>query len=139
MSTQAESRAAAPPRGSSTWAVGFAVFAGVAMLVAGGWGVLAGVAALLSDAIYEAEPGYLYGLDLSTWGWVHILLGVLIAGAGLGVLYGMTWARIVGVTLASLSMLAQFAFLPYYPVWSIMIIALNLTVVWALANYRGVA
>jgi hypothetical protein len=81
-------------------------------------------------------PDYIFSFDLTGWGWVHLLLGILAAVAGFAVLQGQTWARVVGIVLAGLSMIANFLFLPYYPLWSLLIIALDVAVIWALATYR---
>lgn len=121
---------------SSPWATGLAVFAGVLMIVDGVFGVLTGIAALLNDKIYVSTPEYLYAYDLTTWGWIHLLLGVLIGLAGLAVLRGQTWGRFTGMVMAGLSLVANFLFIPHYPFWSILIIALDVAIIWALAVYR---
>ena len=135
MSTSA-SRPTTTGQHQTVWATGFAMFAGVLMIVAGLWGVLAGFAAILNDQVYVTTAEYVYAFDITGWGWIHLILGVLVALAGIGVVQGQTWAAVVGITLASLSLLVNFAFIPYYPVWSILIIALDVLVIWALATYR---
>lgn len=120
----------------SPWASGLTVFAGALMIVDGIFGVLTGIAALLNDKIYVSTPGYIYAYDLTTWGWIHLLLGVLIGLAGLAVLRGQTWGRVTGMVMAGLSLIANFAFIPHYPLWSIIIIALDVAIIWALAVYR---
>lgn len=134
MSMHATSRPTAPEQ--RQWLAGFAIFAGVLMIVGGVWGVLAGLAAIMHDEVYVTTPQYLYTFDISSWGWVHLILGAIVAVAGVGVLQGATWARVVGITVAALSLLANFAFIPYYPIWSILIIAVDVIVIWALATYR---
>jgi hypothetical protein len=136
MSTPAASRPTASGQQSTLFATGFAMFAGVLMILAGLWGVLAGFAAILNDEVYVTTPEYVYSFDITGWGWIHLILGVLVVAAGVGVVQGATWAVVVGIVLASLSALVNFAFIPYYPVWSIMIIALDVVVIWALATYR---
>lgn len=121
---------------ASPWAAGLTVFASVLMIVDGVFGVLTGVAALLNDKIYVSTPGYLYAYDLTTWGWIHLLLGVLIGLAGLAVLRGQAWGRFTGMAMAALSLVANFLFIPHYPFWSILIIALDVAIIWALAVYR---
>jgi hypothetical protein len=106
------------------------------MLVAGIWHALAGIAALLQDTIYVSAPEYVYTFDLTTWGWVHLLVGILVILAGVGVAGGQTWARAVGIVLACVSMIANFMFVPHYPIWSVAMIALAVAVIWALASYR---
>lgn len=137
MSTPATSQPIESSRAtSSPWATGFAMFAGVLMITGGVCGVLAGLAAIFRDQIYVSTPAYTYALDLTAWGWVHLILGVVLALAGMGVLQGATWARVVGITVAGISLIVHFAFIPHYPLWSIVIIALNVVVIWALATYR---
>jgi hypothetical protein len=136
MSTPAASRPTAPGGPSATFATGFAMFAGVLMILAGLWSVLAGIAAILNDDVFVTTPAYVYSFDITGWGWIHLVLGVLVALAGIGVVQGATWGVVVGIVLASLSALVNFAFIPYYPVWSVLIIALDVVVIWGLATYR---
>jgi hypothetical protein len=136
MSTGASRPTASGQQQTTVWSTGFAMFAGVLMIVAGLWSVLAGIAALVNDEVYVSTAEYVYSFDLTGWGWIHLILGVLVALAGIGVVQGQTWAAVVGITLASLSLLVNFAFIPYYPVWSILIIALDVIVIWALVTYR---
>jgi hypothetical protein len=129
--------AAAPARGAHTgWAVGLSLFAGVIMIITGVFSAMEGVVALVRNEIYVATPRYLFAFDLTTWGWIQVILGLVVLAAGVGVLTGQLWGRLVGITIAVLSMLANFAFIPYYPVWSLLIIALNVFVIWALCVYN---
>ena len=82
------------------------------------------------------SPQYLHSFDLTVWGWVQLLLGLLVAVAGFAILKGQVWARFVGIALACLSLIASFLFMPLYPLWSLSIIALDVFVVWAFATYR---
>jgi hypothetical protein len=116
MSTEIPSRGtAAPDLSESPWASGLTLFAAAMMMVAGAWQALAGIAAIVNDQVYVATPQYIYRFDLTGWGWIHLLLGIVVAGTGFAVLKAMTWARIVGIALASLSLIANFLFLPHYP------------------------
>lgn len=130
-------RAGAPT--STAWSTGFAAFAGAVLIVTGVCQVLVGVAALIRDTIYVATPNYVYAFDITTWGWVHLILGAAVALAGLGVLQGMTWARVTGIALASLSIIANFLFLPHYPIWSLVVIALDIVVIMALIREQRAA
>ena len=121
----------------SRWARWLTEFAAAIMIVAGVCHALAGIAALLDDEVYAATPQYIYKFDLTTWGWIHLLLGVVVAGAGVAVLKGMMWARVVGIVVISLSLIANFLFIPHYPLWSLVIIALDAAVIWALATTRS--
>jgi hypothetical protein len=135
MTTHATSGPAAQGQHSSPWATGFAMFAGVLMIIAGLWAIILGISAILNDKVFVTTQGYLYEFDITGWGWVHLILGVLVGGAGIGIIQGATWGRVVGIAVASLSLLANFLFIPHYPVWSILIIALDVLIIWALIAY----
>ena len=113
-------------------AVGFATFAGVLMITIGVWHAIAGFAGIIEDEFYAATPNYIFELDATAWGWTHLIAGIVIGLAGIGLFSGAVWARTVGVVLAVVSLIANFAFIPFYPVWSIALIALNIGVIWAL-------
>jgi hypothetical protein len=116
------------------------MFAGIMMIMAGFFQLMAGLVALFENEFYVATRNYLFQFDATTWGWVHLLLGLVVALAGFGVLAGRTWARVVGITLALVSAVANFAFIPYYPFWALTVIAIDIFVIWALAAHgRDVA
>ncbi|RZU19123.1 hypothetical protein EV645_1331 [Kribbella rubisoli] len=121
-----------PPSGVAT---GFIVFAGVMMIMSGAFQAIAGVVALFENEFYVATRNYLLQFDATSWGWIHLLLGLLVLFAGIAVLSGQTWGRIVGIILAVVSALTSFAFIPYYPFWALAIIALDVFVIWALAAH----
>lgn len=131
------SSSVAPAHGSGTagWVVGLSLFAGIMMMITGLFNAMEGVVALARNEVYVATPRYLFAFDLTTWGWIHIILGIVVLAAGVGVVTGQLWGRIVGITIATLTMLANFAFIPYYPTWSLLIIALSVFVIWALCVY----
>jgi hypothetical protein len=138
--TAARYRSAGRAREATSWAVGFILFAGLMMIMAGIFQAFAGLVALFENEFYVATRSYLFQLDATTWGWIHMLVGLVVALAGLAVLGGRTWGRMVGITLALVSALANFAFVPYYPFWSLTIIALDIFVIWALTTHgRDVA
>jgi hypothetical protein len=93
------------------------------------------VSALAGNDIYAETPDYVFQLDLTTWGWVHLVVGGIVFLAGFGITLGQTWARIVGIVLAIGSAIATFAFIPFYPFWALVIIALDVTVIWALVAH----
>jgi hypothetical protein len=131
-------RAEVPARDEAGgWAVGFILFAAVMMIMVGVFQAIAGLVALFENEFYVATRNYLFQFDATTWGWIHLILGVVIGLAGWGLLSGRTWARVVGITLAVLSAIANFLFIPYYPFWSLLIIALDVFVIWALAAHGG--
>ena len=134
----AHSDTSSSSRGVDTagWVVGLSLFAGVMMIITGVFSAMEGVVALARNEVYAVTPRYIFTFDLTTWGWLHILLGIIVLVAGVGVITGQLWGRVVGITIAVLTMLANFAFIPYYPIWSLLIIGLNVFVIWALCVYN---
>ena len=122
---------------TSGWAVGFILFAGIMMLMSGIFQAFTGLVALFENEFYVATRNYLFQFDATTWGWIHLLVGLLVAFAGWGLLSGRTWARVLGITVALLSATANFLFLPYYPFWALLIITLDIFVIWAIAAHGG--
>ncbi|MER5912396.1 hypothetical protein ABT124_18365 [Streptomyces sp. NPDC001982] len=121
---------------NSGWVSGGIVFAGVLMLVNGILAILQGISAIAADDVWARVGAYVYKINLTGWGWILVVLGVVAVIAGVGILKGFEWARAVGIALASLSMVLQFLFLPYAPIWSIIMIAIDMFVIWALAVYH---
>jgi hypothetical protein len=113
-------------------AAGLTAFAALMMIMSGLWAVFVGIAALTKDKFFVITPEYVYKIDITGWGWIHLILGIFVAVAGVCLLLGQTWARVVAIFLAILSAISQFFFVPYYPLWSILIIALDIFVIWAL-------
>ena len=133
MTDQAASqyRSAGRAREASGWAVSFTLFAAIMMIMSGTFQALAGLVAIFENEFYVATRNYLFQFDATTWGWIHLLVGLVVAFAGWGLLSGRTWARVVGITLAVLSAIANFLFLPYYPFWALTVITLDVFVIWA--------
>ncbi|MFD6836268.1 DUF7144 family membrane protein [Streptomyces diastaticus] len=119
------------------WRTEGLVFAGVLMLCQGVLAALQGVAGLVGDPFYEEVADYTYRISLTGWGVIHLVLGVAVAVTGAGILRRARWARLPGLFFAALSLVAQFLFLPYQPVWSIIVIALDVFIIWALASAPG--
>ena len=137
MSTQFPSQPLRSPGvQDSPWASGLTLFAAAMMMIGGVWHALAGIAALVHDDVYGTTPEYIYSFDLTGWGWIQLLLGILVAVAGFAILKGQIWARFGGIALACLSLIASFLFMPLYPLWALSIIALDVFVIWALTTYR---
>jgi hypothetical protein len=124
-------------RSEHPWAIGFVFYAGIMLIMVGIFGAIQGLAAIFEDAFYVVSPNYVFEFDVTAWGWIHLLVGLLAVAAGFFLFYGHLWARIVGIAAAVLSAIANFAFIPYYPVWSVLIIALDVAVIWALAFHGG--
>lgn len=116
------------------WATGGVVFAAVMLIMVGIWQILVGIAAIADDEFFVVAPNYTYDVDTTAWGWIHLILGVILVLAGFALFTGANWARAIGIALALVSAIANFFFLPYYPLWAILIIAVDVFVIWALAS-----
>jgi hypothetical protein len=124
-------------RAVSGWAKGLAAFAGAVMILVGFFHAFNGLAAIFEDDFFVLRANYAFDIDISAWGCIHLILGVIVVFAGISIFTGATWARGVGIVLALLSAFANFLFIPYYPVWAVLIIALDIAIIWALVNYTG--
>jgi hypothetical protein len=133
--TAPQYQAASRERPVSSWAVGFTLYAAVLMLMIGVFEALAGLVAIFENEFYLTTRNYLFQFDATSWGWIHLVVGVIVALAGWGLLSGRTWARVVGIVLAAFSSTANFLFIPYYPFWSLLLIALDVFVIWALTAH----
>jgi hypothetical protein len=116
----------------STAVTGFTYLAATLMLVSGVWAFFEGLAAVIKHQFYVVTPNYAYQIDVTAWGWIHLILAVVVVAAGICLFLGQTWARITGIVLAVLSSVANFLFIPYYPFWSIIIILMDIFIIWAL-------
>jgi hypothetical protein len=115
----------------NAWAIGFAVFAGVLMIVNGFFQALQGLAAVLQDEFFVLGREYAYSMDVTTWGWVHLVVGTIVALSGFYLFTGNILARTVAVAAAVISMVTNFFYMPYYPVWSLLMIAIDIGIIWA--------
>ena len=113
---------------------GIAVFAGILLATLGSFQILQGLSAIFEDDIFVTGINYIYEIDVTTWGWITLILGVIGVAVGVGILKGQLWAASAGIGFAVLSALAQFAFMPYYPFWAFGIITMDILVIWALAK-----
>lgn len=124
----------------SGWAIGFSAFAAFMLMLIGFFHVIAGLAAIVENEFYAVTPNWVFQFDVTTWGWVHMLMGIVIILAGFAIFSGAVWARTIGVIVAVISAIANFAFLPYFPLWSAIMIAVAVAVIWALtARGRDIA
>jgi hypothetical protein len=105
------------------------------MIVLGVFGALEGLAAIIKSGFYHVPPNYYISVNAKGWGWVHLIVGIIVILAGFGLFSGALWARIVGIIMAGIAMIVNFAFIPIYPLWSLTIIALSAFVIWALAAH----
>jgi hypothetical protein len=129
---RAQAYDAPPPAGSG--GLGWVVFAGCMMVMIGSFQAIAGLTALFNDEFFlTGKDGLVVSLDFTAWGWIHLILGLVIAFAGAAAMAGRTWGRAVGITLALLSAISNLFFLPAYPIWSALIIVIDVVVIHALA------
>ena len=116
----------------SSVAIGVTYLAAVTMIILGFFEALQGLSAVIRKSYFVVGSNYLWKLNVTGWGWIHLVLGVVVLLAGIALIGGATWARVVGVALAGVVSIANFLWLPYQPLWSIIIIALSVVVIWAL-------
>lgn len=119
--------------------VGWVYFAGFVLLVSGMLQIISGLSALLNSGFYAVVDGKVFLLDIATWGWIHLILGILVVCTGTALFSGAAWARVVGVVLAVLNLVTYFAFISAYPIWSITVMVLDLVVIYALTVHGGEA
>jgi hypothetical protein len=118
----------------SGWATGGIGFAASLLTLIGGFQVIAGLAAVINDDFFVVTRNYAFDLDVSAWGWVHLGFGLLLVVTGFGLFGRRAWAGVTAIFLAMLSAMANFFFIPYYPFWAIVVIALDVWVIWALTR-----
>ncbi|MFI6847921.1 hypothetical protein [Kitasatospora sp. NPDC050467] len=111
---------------------GWIVLAAVLMIFGGAMAIFEGIAAIAKDDLFVRTANYTFRFSLTSWGWIHLILGIVILLAGCALFTGAVWARAVGVVLAGLILIANFLWLPYYPFWAIVLIAVNIFIIWAL-------
>ena len=117
---------------TSGGAVGLTALAGILMFMLGGWWIIAGLVAIVNDDFYVVTQEWIFEFSTTSWGWTHLILGIVVLFAGIGVFSAAVWARTVGVILDGISGLVAFAWLPYYPVWAILFVTLSVFTIWAL-------
>ncbi|MFF8711138.1 hypothetical protein ACF07T_06800 [Streptomyces sp. NPDC015184] len=129
----------AAPGDANPWAAGGTMFAGVLLLVDGAFGVIKGIAGIASDDVYARVGNYTFEFSVTAWGWIHLVLGIVLGFVGWGILRGALWARATGVVIAAISLIVNFVWLPYQPIWAIISIAIDTFVIWALCTDRSKA
>ncbi|GAA2157687.1 MULTISPECIES: DUF7144 family membrane protein [Glycomyces] len=117
----------------AAWAAGGMVFAAVSMIMIGVWQAIEGIFGIATDDFYTEVADYVVNVDTTAWGWIHLILGVITALVGFSLFSGATWARVAGIVLACLVLINNFLYLPFYPFWSLLIIALAIFSIWAIA------
>lgn len=123
---------------SSAW-TGWIAFAVIVLVIEGAFGLLVGFVALFQDDILLRAPGTtdLYLLNTSGWGWIHIFWSVLALFGAASLAQGKMFGRVVAVVVASLGAIANMAFVPIYPIWSIIMVTLCIVVIWAVIVHGG--
>ncbi|MGZ4536688.1 MAG: DUF7144 family membrane protein, partial [Nocardioidaceae bacterium] len=113
-------------------AAGLSFFGGIVLATVGMFQVLQGLSAVLNDNVFVPTRNYVFELDLTVWGWIHLAVGLIAVPVGVAIVASRPWGFFSGIVLAVLSMLTQFVFVPYYPLWALTIIAFDVAVIWAL-------
>ncbi|MFF4952907.1 DUF7144 family membrane protein [Streptomyces chattanoogensis] len=119
---------------SRTRISGWTVLAAVLMIFGGIMTIFEGIAAIAHNHVFVATRDYFFAFSLTGWGWIHLILGIVILLAGCALFGGATWARVVGVILAALAALSNFLWIPHAPFWAIVLLAINITIIWALCT-----
>jgi hypothetical protein len=125
------------PNNQPTGWVGWIAFASAMMIIVGFFQMIYGFSALFNSTLIISGPEHIWLVDLTTWGWIHILFGVLLLAGGLSLGAGQLWAQIFAVILAGLSAIANFAFIPTYPIWSILVITMDVLIIFAITAHGG--
>ena len=121
-------------------AIGWSAFAAFMLMMIGIFQALAGIAAIANDDHFAVTEDYVIKLDITGWGWIHLIIGIVVFLSGLGIFSGNVFARTVGVIVAIISATSAFIYLPIQPVWSSILIAICVAVIWALtAHGRDIA
>lgn len=121
-------------------ASGYAMLAGWLLILGGMWDFFIGLALLARSAYFTSLSSYTgihfysYGWTLNSWGWANLIFGIVVAAAGVFVLFDLDWARWAGIALAVIGGIGSFLFLPIYPLWSMLVIAVDVFIIWALAT-----
>jgi hypothetical protein len=118
----------------SPWAISGVVFAATMMMIVGIWQAISGLVAIFGHVWYTVPANYSFNWSLNTWGWFYLFLGIIVALAGLALFSGKTWAALFAIFIASFSAITNFFYIPYYPFWSIIVIALDVFIIWSIAK-----
>jgi len=126
---------AEPTYDDRTGWTGWITFAGVMMVIGGGLNLFYGIVAAVNDtwAVFTNRANVY--LDISQWGWVHIIMGAIVLLAGIGVFSGNVLARAIGVIVAGISLVVNFLFIPVYPLWALTVMVIDVLVIWALTAH----
>ncbi len=126
---------AAQDQDVSVTAVTVTIMAGVFLGLVGVFHIGMGIVALVNNNIYLHTAKYTFQFNITTWGWIHIIAGLVVLVAAVGLFTGAVWARTIAIAVAALSIIANFLWLPYYPWWAIVLITFDAFVIWALTAH----
>ena len=126
----------AEPRPSGV-ARGLTIFAAVLLMLSGIWNFFEGLAAIVHGSYYVVTHNFVFNISVTSWGWWHLIMGIIVFAVGACLIMDMLWARVTGVVIAGLSAVANFLYIPYQPVWSFVVIAIDVLVIWALLAPRN--
>ena len=118
----------------SRWAMGGLIFAAVMMVLTGIFQAGGALVALIDDQFYSAGPNYPFDLSVTSWGWINLVVGIVLFVAGISLFSRTIWAGYVAIFVAAASAVVGFLFIPYYPFWGIVTVALDVWIIWALTR-----
>ena len=121
----------------SYWAAGWATFAGLMLILLGLFHAIAGLAEVVDPDAYVTTENYVYRLSSDAWGWIHLIVGLVVMFSGIGLFSGNVLARTIGVIAVAVSMMSNFFFIPAYPIWALIVITIDVLVIWALTAHGG--
>jgi hypothetical protein len=121
----------------SGMAIGLTIAAAIMMMVSGAWNFLEGLAAIIRGSYFIVLPNYAFNLSVTGWGWFHLILGAVVFAAGALLFTDKVWARGVAIVVVAVSAIINFLYIPYYPFWSLALIAIDIAVIWALLEPRS--
>jgi len=128
---------ARPSTAPSGLAVGVTTAAAILLIVGGICHTMEGFVGIATHEFYVVGQKWIFQFEVTTWGWIHVVVGALAVIAGIGLFFGAIWARTLAIVIAAISIVANFLWLPYYPVWAVLIIAFDTFVIWALTAHGG--
>ena len=125
-------------RPSATGWVGWVVFAAIFMVIIGALNAIQGLAALFRDEAYWVTlGGTVLTFDVTTWGWIHLIFGILLVIVGMMLIQGSTFARVIGIALVALNLISQFSWSTLYPFWALIVISIDVVILYALVVHGG--
>jgi hypothetical protein len=113
---------------------GWILFAGIMMVILGTMSAINGLIAIINDEVYVVTDEQVVAFDFTMWGWIHLLVGVVVVFAAFALIRGAVWARLVCAILAGLTIIAQVGTIQAYPFWSIAMIAISVAVIFSVCT-----